>query len=382
MNKGPTIAYLAEQSAHKIAFFNAVTEHFGHGHSLPSWPVSLCGYPETQERAMDCLKRAKKQPRSAIGRAIKLAFLKGRYNWARRWFSNQPETVAMCWQGLTGARRAFMEGARDAGAKTLFAELAPLPGYRTLDPKGVNEENSIPRIPSYYAGVAPDPVLLSKIRESFVARAPRRRDVEQNADPVPQGAHFLFVPLQVPDDSQLLLFSGWCNGLEGFLEALAHASKFLPQGWYLRLKEHPSARQSAKDIIARHIAEGARFELDNSRDSLAQLEASEGVLTINGSLGLQALFFDKPVIVTGKAFYAFEGVARQVLSVDELVRVLSKLGDDAKPAAQILPFDAALRARFLTWLARDYYIRFDGRSLHVNGALRKVAAAIESERNP
>lgn len=368
-----TIAYLAEPNAEKQAFFRAVASALGQGRALPTWPLSMRGYPETSARAEDCLKRAKKQPRGPVGRALKLAFLKGRYNWARRWFAARPGAVAMCWQGLTGTRRSVMQGARDAGAPTLFAELAPLPGCRTLDTQGVNAESSIPREPGAYGTVEPDHDLLAGLREAFEARVPRRSDVGQSAEPLPDGARFFFVPLQVPDDSQMILFAGWCGGLEGFIDALAAASKALPEGWHLRLKEHPSAKRSVRARIERHIATGARLELDNARDSFAQLEASAGVLTVNSSMGLQAMFFGKPVIVTGEAFFAFDGIACPARSAQQLETLL---GD---PDA--LAFDADLRARFLTWLARDYYIGFDGAALSDPAQLGQIAEKIEGAQD-
>ncbi|CUX82842.1 hypothetical protein [Roseibaca calidilacus] len=367
------IAYLAEPNAEKQALFRAVARRLGYGQSLASWPISIRGYPETAARAEECLGRAKKQPRGTLGRALKRAFLKGRYNWARRWFSARPGAVAMCWQGLTGTRRAFIEGARDAGAPTLFAELAPLPGRWTLDAQGVNAENSVPRRWEAYDAVAPNYELLAGLREAFEARQPRRRDVGQSDAPLPEDARFLFVPLQVPDDSQMILFAGWCGGLEGFIDALAEASAALPEGWHLRLKEHPSAKRSVRARIERHIAAGARLELDNARDSFAQLEASAGVLTVNSSMGLQAMFFDKPVIVTGEAFFAFEGVAHPAGSPQELAQLL------ADPDA--LGHDGDLRARFLTWLAHDYYIDFDGKALIDSAQLGRITKKIEGPQD-
>ena len=38
-----------------------------------------------------------------------------------------------------------MDGARDAGARTLYFELAPLPGRLTADPCGVNYASGLPR---------------------------------------------------------------------------------------------------------------------------------------------------------------------------------------------------------------------------------------------
>lgn len=355
MTKPSYIAYLAENRSEKIAFFEAVAADLGQGRRLRTWPLSVLGYPETQARAAACLARAKRQPQGRFGRWLKLAFLKGRYNWARRYFERNPEAIAMCWQGLTGTRRAFMEGAKDAGAKRLFAELAPLPNRRTLDPAGVNAEGSVPRDPQFYKDVVEDAAMLAQLRDSFVARTPRRSDVKQGGASLASDAPFLFVPLQVPDDSQMTLFAGWCGGLEGFINALAEVSHNLPEGWHLRLKEHPSSKVRVTPLIQAHITDGARIVLDNDTDSFAQIRASEGVVTINSSMGLQAMFWDKPVVTTGDALFNIEGVVTQAAS-------LADLGDILR-GGRTLKFDAPLRRRVLTWLARDYYIVFDGTKL-------------------
>lgn len=351
MKTAPFIAYLAEPHAEKMAFFEAVAAELGQGVRLKTWPMSWRGYPETEAQALACLARAKKQPKGAFGRWLKLLFLKGRYNWARRYFEARPEAVALCWQGLTGTRRAFMEGAKDAGAALLYGELAPLPLRRTLDAAGVNAEGSVPREAAFYDDVAVDEALLAELKAGFQARAPRRADVGQGKADL-SGETYLFVPLQVPDDSQMTLFAGWCGGLHGFVAALAEASQALPEGWHLRLKEHPSSRISLTQGIEAHIAGGARFVLDNATDSFAQIAASAGVITINSSMGLQAMFWDKPVVITGDALYDIEGAVARADSREALAALCAEAG--------ALGFDADLRARLLTWLARDYYVSFDG----------------------
>ena len=365
MKNAPFLAYLAEPNAEKMRFFEAVAEEIGGGRRLATWPLSWRGYPETERRALACLARAKKQPKSAIGRWLKLLFLKGRYNWARRYFEARPEAIALCWQGLTGTRRAFMDGARDAGADLLYAELAPLPLRRTLDAKGVNAEGSVPKCASFYDQVTVDATLLAQLKTRFQARAPRRSDVGQKTADF-DGARFLFVPLQVPDDSQIMLFAGWCGGLLGFVEALAQASHCLPEGWHLRLKEHPSSKISVTEEINALIAGGARIVLDNASDSFAQIEASAGLITINSSMGLQAMFWDKPVVITGEALYDIEGAVTRADSAAALCALC------AEPEA--LGFDPQLRARLLTWLARDYYVSFDqGRLLEPTQIQRIIA---------
>jgi len=350
--RGAMIVYPAEWQRHKERLFAALARADDGGRRLWVVPVSPRGFPETAARAREALRVAKRRPRSRLGRALKFALLAGQYNWARRHFGGHPDRVAVAWNGMTGTRRVFLEGARDAGAAALHAELAPFPGRVTLDPAGVNAAADLPRDPAFYqAWAAADPARRSeawrRLGAGLTARAPRRGRPARAAPPPPEG-RFLFVPLQVPNDSQITLFGGWTGSVAGMLAALAEASAALPEGWHLRLKEHPSARLSlARDLAAAAARAPGRIVADNAGDSFALLAASQGVVTINSSMGLQGFFFDKPVIVLGEAFWALPGLVQRAGSAGDLARLL------AAPAA--LGFDPALRAAFMTYLDRVHY---------------------------
>ncbi|MGC9369637.1 MAG: capsular biosynthesis protein [Paracoccaceae bacterium] len=348
------IAYLAGWSRKKDSLFASVAEAAGGGVRLPLIGLSLRGFPESGARARAALAVAKRQPRGALGRALKFALIWMQYNWSRRYFGRHPGWVAMCWNGLTGSRRAFMEGARDAGAPRLYAELAPFPGRVTLDPDGVNAANSVPRAPQFFRDWAAEaPGRQGEgwrdLGASLTARASRRADVGQvGAEALAGVGPFLFVPLQVPNDSQITLFAGWVQSVEGMLAALAEASGDLPEGWHIRIKEHPSARASLAEPLAEAVQRaGGRLVVDNRTDTFEQVKASGGVITINSSVGLQAFFHDKPVIVLGQAFFAIEGlvhVAADRVALAALLRAPEKLG-----------FDPALRAAFMNYLDQVYY---------------------------
>jgi len=348
------IAYLAGWSRKKDSLFASVAEAAGGGVRLPLIGLSLRGFPESGARARAALAVAKRQPRGTLGRALKFALIWMQYNWARRYFLRHPGRVAMCWNGITGSRRAFMEGARDAGAPRLYAELAPFPGRVTLDPEGVNAANSVPRDPQVFRGWAAEaPGRQGEgwrdLGANLTARASRRADVGQaGAEALDGAGPFLFVPLQVPNDSQITLFAGWVQSVEGMLAALAEASQNLPEGWHIRIKEHPSARASLAEPLAKAVSRAAgRLVVDNQTDTFEQVKASGGVITINSSVGLQAFFYDKPAIVLGQAFFAVEGLVH-------VADAPGKLADLLK-TPENLGFDPALRAAFMNYLDQVYY---------------------------
>ena len=339
-------------------------------------PLGFRAYPQTRARAAEALQTATKQPKSRLIRALKLALLAAQYNGTRARFANllarDPLAVAVVWNGLNGSRRVFAEGARDAGARTLFLERAPLPGRVTVDPMGVNFANSLPRDIGFYtdwlasSGVPPDQwrALRGQIRQ----RAPKET-VTGVLAPSGLSDRFLFVPLQVEGDSQLRLFGGAYRTVPDFIHMLCETSQALPDGWHLRLKEHPSGQPCAAAIIAEHP--GARVMLDNATDTFAQVAASRGVITVNSSVGLEAMWYDKPVVACGQCFWALDGVATSAPDAAALAALLGQ------PDQQ--QYDAGARAALLSYLEQVYYPIYPSDGLEVEAAnTRKIAALFEA----
>ncbi len=234
---------------------------------------------------------------------------------------------------------AFMEGARAAGARRLYLEHAPVPGRITVDPRGVHARSSLPRtLEPYLAWAdkhAPDRKAW-RVSQNDVRQRARSRVREGDRILPPAEAPFLFVPLQVPCDV--------------FVLTLASAAASLPEGWHLRLKEHPSARASVVEAI--RAAGTSRIWLDNDNDTFAQVAASRGVVTVNSSVGIQAFYFDKPVVVCGPAFWAIPGIATPAPDLNSLKKVFAE--------AEALGFDTAARDAFMTYLSSVYFPAIDG----------------------
>jgi capsular polysaccharide export protein len=346
------IVYPAEFNARKEAVFSALAQAAGGGKRLLLIPMSFRDFPETAVRTGLCVSRAKHQPRGVVLQWLKRLLIRLQYNGARRYFAVHPSHIAVAWNGLAGSRMAFLVAARDAGAQTLHAELAPFPGRITLDAVGVNAEGSVPQDGGFYGDWASDANRTGDAWRAMgvglQARTSRRHDVGQGRSDLP-ATPFLFCPLQVPDDTQVTLFAGWCGGMAGFLAALQQAAQHLPDGWHLRVKEHPSAKQSLRTLLDPLLQSG-RIILDNSTDSFAQLAASRGVVTLNSSMGLQAFFHDKPVITLGRAFWAMPGL---VMPANDQAAL-----NAAFASPETLTYDSALRAMFMNWLDQVYYPRF------------------------
>ena len=133
-------------------------------------------------------------------------------------------------------------------------------------------------------------------------------------------------------------------------QSLASAASSLPDGWHLRLKEHPSTQVSVAKAI--RAAGTSRIWLDNDTDTFAQVAASRGVVTINSSVGIQAFYFDKPVVVCGQTFWAIPGIATPAPDLESLKDVFAE--------AETLGFDADARDAFMSYLSSVYFPATDG----------------------
>jgi len=322
-------------------------------------PLGLKSYAETNMRAAGALKTAKKQPRSAIVRLTKLWLLKCQYAGCRAYFSRNPDTVAVVWNGLNGTRRVFMDAAKDAGNRTLFFELAPFADRITIDPKGVNFANSLPRCSAPYIEWASEhaksPQNLHALRDTITQRKPLMPLAVVKAAPS-LITPFIFVPLQVPGDSQLRIYGGAFKTVDLFVDAILQAAKYCPEGWHIRIKEHPSALPFVKDAINK--AKVGNVILDNTTDTFEQVKKANLILTVNSSVGLEAMFFEKQVVACGDCFWAVEGISTSAKTPQDIADIL------AKPNS--VTFDTQARQAFLTYLDQCYFPKL---SLPENAAI-------------
>jgi len=311
-------------------------------------------YTDSDEVATLALAASKSVPRSRFWRWLKWSMFRSQYNWSRTFFEKHPDAAAVCWNGLNGSRRAFVEGARRAHAATVLFELAPLPGRITIDSKGVNFFNSLPRDSRFYltwqAAHPQHQDAWLDVRDGIVARqGSKNKNVKQELrtdDALDRP--YLFVPLQVQNDSQIRLFGGHVASVEHFVRLLDRYAHRLPQGWTLRVKEHPTSPIPYR--LQEIIQQRSRWVIDNATDTIQLIKASQGVVTVNSSVGLEALFFGKPVLAIGKAFYGFHPVTRTIESEQEVERIL------ADPQHELC-FNESAVCSFLNYLCAVYYPR-------------------------
>lgn len=124
---------------------------------------------------------------------------------------------------------------------------------------------------------------------------------------------FFLLPLQVHNDSQILHHSPY-DGIEAVIDdVMTSFARHANAAHWLVIKHHPMDR--AYRSYARHIRErtaalglSGRVLYVHDLHLPTLLRHARGVVTVNSTTGLQALFHRAPVAVLGECFYAIPGL--------------------------------------------------------------------------
>ena len=141
----------------------------------------------------------------------------------------------------------------------------------------------------------------------------RERGLQQRLCSTPLSQRWFLVPLQVQSDSQITHHSPY-GSIEAFIsDVMVSVAEHAPGDVGLVIKHHPMDR--AYSDYRRHIhREAQRLNLGHRVVYLHDqhlptlLDHTRGVITINSTVGLQALHHGAPVITLGEAVYSMPGL--------------------------------------------------------------------------
>lgn len=246
------------------------------------------------------------------------------------------------WNGYKTEQQAIIKAARVLGKKVIYWEMGSFHNSLAMDEKGVNYHSRLPRDIEFYRNWAkanpnpPQKIILHKRNQEF--NAITSQDKPDLSQP------YVFLPLQVFNDTQLLFFSDWVKNIPHLIEVAKNISQHLPQGWRILIKEHPScfSRYDKKFIT------NDKVQLANGYDSHTLIEKAQAVLTINSSVGLEAMLFQKPVITLGKSFYTFGKLTHPCTNEAEIIEALNNLDK--------ITFNQSDREAFINYLKNAYYL--------------------------
>lgn len=219
------------------------------------------------------------------------------------------------WNGLKYRQRLAVCAAESCDMAVVYMENGLLPGMTTLDPQGINYQNSVPRDIGAFQALAPiDLSTLSKpLQQQFAPRPPQ----------LPK--HYIFVPFQVNTDSQVVLFSPWIRDMYALVQVFEQAAQQLGEQMPdIIFKPHPACDQNY-DAVIRQLDEHKKLHFDSSTPTAVLIQHADAVATINSTVGIEALLLDKKLLVLGQAFYNYPSLSLNADSQQALQQCLLQL---------------------------------------------------------
>jgi capsular polysaccharide export protein len=249
---------------------------------------------------------------------------------------NRKVEQLVIWNGLKFRQRIAVIAAKKLSIPCCFIERGALPGTTTLDLKGINYLNSVPRDPAYYKN--------RNLKNTLVTEIPEA----ENSVGLPD--NYIFIPFQVNVDSQITMFSPWIENMFSLVELLLEVEDVLGDSMpNVILKSHPSCEQCYQELFEKITKVSKKIFVINDVETSVLIKDSSSVITINSSVGMEALLMRKKVIVLGKAFYNIKGITLSAGSTDELIENIKRV-PNWEP-------NEYLTSSFLDYLKCEYVVK-------------------------
>jgi capsule polysaccharide modification protein KpsS len=265
------------------------------------------------------------------------------------------------------------------------------PNTITIDPQGVNYNNSVPIDKEFYRNISIDNkfdysktnsdisefdrnIIVTKYmiyyrigellgKNSLENKTIRLKDYfsrfyntylkkskkEDNSIQLPP--NYIFAPFQVVNDSQTLVHSDFNNMIEfaeTVIEGVKEYNSNNDDNLALIFKEHPMdvGKVNYDDFYEKYKNDDSIIFLKQGNTNKI-IEKSNLVITINSTVGIEALEMHKKVICLGRAFYAIKDIAKksnQITLANDIGEILNK------------EIDTDLIDNFLDYLKYEYQI--------------------------
>lgn len=206
------------------------------------------------------------------------------------WAEGLPSAdMLFIWNGQQAEDLKCVEVARKQGTHIVFSELGWLPQRNTLyfDGSGVGPNMSLAK--------GDLPALTKDRRIELALWLSRYHKLMMPAEPFTNVTKegFVFAPLQVEEDSNIVKFAPQYGDMQNFIDLV---------GTYITkpviFKTHPKAKKKAKDYKA-----PPDCAIVDEIDLHGTLRTADYVVTINSTVGVEALSYFKHVITVGATFY-------------------------------------------------------------------------------
>jgi capsular polysaccharide export protein len=263
------------------------------------------------------------------------------------------------------------------------------PNTITIDPIGVNANNSVPRKRSFYEDVNINEKEINNIRmididlpnssasyihnrfvdfvctktgrqedtriiyESMFNKILRRlkSKASSNKMSISMKNEYIFVPFQVKDDSQIIqnspIFKSMFDLVSFLVSEIKIWNKNNNDNLHIVFKEHPADTTNYHNLYQKFSSNDNVIFLREG-DTQELIRNSKLVITINSTVGLEAIGQFKKVLTLGEAFYNIEGIAVHCKVPSEFQQCLNKAISNG--------IDDRLINNFLSYLRNEYQL--------------------------
>jgi capsular polysaccharide export protein len=190
---------------------------------------------------------------------------------------------------------------------------------------------------------------------------------------IPDNKKIILFPAQVETDTNTILFSPNYHGNADVIRELARIISNYPEH-HLVVKVHPRDEVKAGEF-RKELGDCGTVVSRMNIHSL--LEVSDIVIVINTTVGLEALTYNKPVIVLGKAIYSGKGFTFDISNRMELDSVFSKVVKEPFLSSEM----QGHCRKFLNYLVNHYLYFIDDNEFSRdknNKIERKIIAEMET----
>ena len=260
-----------------------------------------------------------------------------------REMKKKPDFLVL-WNGKKFHQALARALAKELGIKVIYFENGILPHTTTMDFKGVNASNSVPRQSSFYRSLHFDKHV--KLPSNLVPRVSKRKSKSEISSALPE--RYIFVPFQVAYDTQIIQHSPCFHDMFALFKTLERLTE--ETSWHFVIKEHPSDRVSDYTVLQQARHPQIHFSSENTQ---YLIENAAAVMTINSSVAIEALLFKKKVIVLGEAFFVIDDLVKRACSAKDILEILHTL--------EAWKVDVPLIENFLSYLYVEYLIPGDWR---------------------
>ena len=155
---------------------------------------------------------------------------------------------------------------------------------------------------------------------------------------------FIFLPLQVRRDSQMLCHSPWLHTPEEVVRTVAEILGSISPGTALVVKPHPADWEPIdlsmlqKEFPQITICQGGTLDV---------LRRCRAVVTVNSTVGFEAIIFQKPVLLLGVAAYAIPELFLAASDRNSFAHGLKALGSIVPDEGAVLQYASFVDANLL-----------------------------------